>query len=62
VLAYLRKDENETILVALNFNCEEQSLTLPAGKWEALFSESCTGEVSGSIDLQSDEVLLLKAN
>jgi len=62
VLAYLRKDQNDTILVVLNFNSNTQSLTLPAGKWDIIFSDSREGEINGGVvDLVSDEVLLLKA-
>lgn len=60
VLAYLRKDENETILVALNFSSKTQSMTLPAAKWNVLFSETRTGELSDKFELLPNEILLLK--
>ena len=62
VLAYLRKDENETILVALNFSSKAQTLSLPDGKWEVLFSEIRQGELIENLALKPDEVLLLKAS
>ena len=60
VLAYLRKDENATILVALNFGDKVQSLILPADKWDVLFSETRAGELNGTLELFPNEVLLLK--
>ena len=60
VLAYLRKDENETILVVLNFSSKAQTMSLPAGKWDVLFSETRMGELGGELQLSPDEVLLLK--
>ena len=61
VLAYLRMDENETMLVALNFSSKAQTLSLPKGKWEVLFSETRKGELLERLELKPDEVLLLKA-
>ncbi len=61
VLAYLRKDENATILVVLNFSSRVQALGIPDGTWDVLFSETRTGEINRSeLELLPDEVLILK--
>ncbi len=62
VLAFLRKDENETILVVLNFSDKPQKLTLPSAAWTILFSEKREGEFDiDELSLVADEVLILKA-
>ncbi len=60
VLAYFRKDKNETILVVLNFSNKIQSMDLPAPKWAILFSEMRTGKVGAHLKLFPNEVLVLK--
>ncbi len=66
VLAYLRQDDDETILVALNFSARRQSLTLgdlPPSTWQLLLS-SQRRELSGPsgevLTLEPNEALLLR--
>ncbi|TSA55246.1 MAG: DUF3459 domain-containing protein [Dehalococcoidia bacterium] len=67
VLAYLRQDESETILVALNFSRRKQELALepglaPAG-WEALISthrQPGTHINNKKLALSGDEALILR--
>ena len=59
LMAYLRKDSDEKILVILNFSKKKKTFTLPKGSWKVLFSEKRKGEFKEEITLLPHEVLLL---
>ena len=62
VMAYLRKSDDVTILVALNFSAKEQKLSLPQDSWAIFFSETRKDDTKGKeILLSPHEILLLKA-
>ena len=61
IMAYLRKSDKETILVALNFGAKERKLTLPKDSWKIFFSETRKEEIrEKEILLTPYEILLLK--
>ena len=63
VLAYLRKSEEETVLVALNFSVKKKSFILPKASWEVLFSENKRDEIiKDELLLLPHEVILLQKN
>ena len=60
MMVYLRKSDDEKILVILNFSKTKKTLMLPKGSWKILFSENRKGEFDGNeIFLSPNEVLLL---
>ncbi len=62
VLVYLRENDGEQILVALNFSHKSQAMTLPTDSWDIFFSEKREGEIIGNeFMLLPNEVLILKA-
>ncbi len=63
VMAYLRQNDGEKILVALNFSKKKKILTLPEGSWSILFSENREGDIDEiEFLLLPNEVLLLMRN
>ena len=63
VLAYLRKSDEETILVALNFSENMKKLILPKKSWQILFSENREDKITeDALLLLPHEVIILKAN
>jgi len=63
-LVYLRKAENQTILVALNFkNRNTSTENVPAGKWNLLYSthRESVPERTQQIKLAPYEVLILES-
>jgi len=63
LMAYLRQDDKDTILVALNFSGMKKKLNLPKTSWEVLCSEHRKGEIiKDELFLLPYEVILLKEN
>ncbi len=58
ILAYLRKYENDLVIVVLNFSSRKLDFDLPEGSWISLFEDKTTFEQS--LKLQPYQVSLLK--
>jgi glycosidase len=60
VMAYLRKSDEEEIMVLLNFSKKKKKIILPKSTWEIFFSETRENLEGSELLLSSHEVLLLK--